>query len=157
MRSKTSNTPVVVSITARGDVLCPVQSYRHLLGSLAVVRLPAGPSPAVFLTRYRHVDNTERVAVMQDAEFVTRLRALITTVFPNRIPAHYAGHSFRQAGASDPLLAGGEAAVIQRHGRWASNAWRRYIDVASSPAVRLLHYADTPPTHPVGWSRGQTS
>ena len=138
VRSKTSNTPVVVSITARGDVLCPVQSYRHLLGSIAVVRLPAGSSSTGFLTRYRHADNTEQVAVMQDAEFVTRLRALITTVFPNRIPAHYAGHSFRRGRASALLLAGVEAAVIQRHGRWTSDMSRRYIDTANSPAVRLL-------------------
>ena len=73
-----------------------------------------------------------------DAEFITRLRELIVTAFPDRDPSRYASHSFRRGGASALQLAGVPAAVIQKHGRRTSDAFRAYMDAASNPALRLI-------------------
>jgi hypothetical protein len=138
LRSKTSNAPAVVSISARDDALCPARAYRRLQGSLACVGLPGGKNVPVFLTRWRLPDGTERGAPMTDTEFIQRVRVLIKAGFPDRDPARYAGHLFRRGGASALLLAGVDPASIQRHGRWTSDAWRGYIDSSDNPALRLL-------------------
>ena len=137
-RSKTSNAPVVISLAARDDVLCPARAYRHLRGALACVGLPYAAASPVFLTRWRLPDGTERGAAMTDTEFIQRIRSLISITFPERDLSRYAGHSFRRGGASALLLAGVDPASIQRHGRWTSDAWRKYIDSSDNPALRLL-------------------
>lgn len=137
--SKTTQTPAVVSISRRDDHLCPVRAYQYLLECTRLVGLSYDANTPVFLTRtYVPPSNKCRVTMMLDSEFISRIRALIRAAYPHRDPARYAGHSFRRGGASALLLAGVDPASIQRHGRWTSDAWRRYIDAADSQAVRPL-------------------
>lgn len=137
--SKTTQTAAVVSLTRRDDHLCPVRAYQHLLESTRHAGLPHEGSTPVFLTRtYPSPGDKCRVAVMLDVEFISRVRTLISSAYPHRDATCYAGHSFRRGGASALLLAGVDPASIQRHGRWASDAWRKYIDAADSQAVRLI-------------------
>jgi hypothetical protein len=134
-RSKTTHIEAVVSITARGDTLCPVRALSHYLGFFKALHLPHRPEDPLFVTRLQ--DGTSVVSMSTD-EFITRVRALITSAFPDRDATRYAGHSFRRGGASALQLAGVPAALIQRHGRWTSDAYRTYIDSVNSPAMRLL-------------------
>ena len=135
VRSKTSNIPVVVSLTSRNDQLCPARALRHYLGFFLVLALPNRPDDPLFLSRLRDQTTT---APTTDAEFIARVRELVTAAFPERDPSRYAGHSFRRGGASALQLAGVPAAVIQKHGRWTSEAFRVYLDTASCPALRLI-------------------
>ena len=135
VRSKTSNIPVVVSLTSRDDQLCPARALSHYFGFFGTLSLPNRPDDPLFVSRLR---NQAIVTATTDAEFIARLRELIITAFPDRDPSRYAGHSFRRGGASALQLAGVPAAVIQKHGRWTSDAFRAYLDAASNPALRLI-------------------
>ena len=133
--SKTSKIPVVVSLTSRNDQLCPARALSHYLGFLRILSLPSRPDDPLFVSR---LQNQAVVTATTDSEFIARLRELITTAFPDRDPSRYAGHSFRRGGASALQLAGVPAAVIQKHGRWTSDAFRAYLDATSNPALRLI-------------------
>ena len=135
VRSKTSNIPVVVTVASRNDQLCPARALRHYLGFFPVLSLPCRQDDPLFISRLR---DQAVVTATTDAEFIARLRELITAAFPDRDPARYAGHSFRRGGATAMQLAGVPAAVIQKHGRWLSDAFRAYLDAASNPALRLI-------------------
>jgi hypothetical protein len=135
IRSKTSNIPVVVTVASRNDQLCPARALSHYLGFFRALSLPCRPDDPLFVSRLR---DQEVITATTDVEFIARLRELITAAFPDRDPARYAGHSFRRGGASAMQLAGVPAAVIQKHGRWTSDAFRAYLDAASSPALRLI-------------------
>ena len=135
VRSKTSNIPVVVSLTSRNDQLRPARALGHYLGFFRALSLPSRPDDPLFVTR---LQNQSVVMATTDSEFIARLRELITAAFPDRDPSRYAGHSFRRGGASALQLAGVPAAVIQKHGRWTSDAFRVYLDAASNPALRLI-------------------
>jgi hypothetical protein len=135
VRSKTSNIPVVISLASRNDQLCPARAYSHYLGFFPVLSLPCRPDDPLFVSRLRAQAVTTATT---DAEFIARVRELITAAFPDRDASRYAGHSFRRGGASALQLAGVPAAVIQKHGRWTSDAFRVYLDAASNPALRLV-------------------
>jgi hypothetical protein len=137
--SKTTQTPTTISLTRRDDLLCPLRAYRHLLDSTRHNGLEHDANTPVFLTRTFPTPHGKcRVTAMVEEEFIARVRALLKAAFPTRDASRYAGHSFRRGGASALLLAGVDPASIQRHGRWASDAWRKYIDAADNPAVRLI-------------------
>lgn len=135
VRSKTSNIPVVVSLASRNDQLCPARALSHYLGFFTALALLGRQDDPLFVSRLRDQTVT---APTTDAEFIARVRELITAAFPDRDPARYAGHSFRRGGASAMQLAGVPAVVIQKHGRWTSDAFRAYLDAASNPALRLI-------------------
>ena len=135
VRSKTSNIPVVISLASRNDQLCPARALSHYLGFFPLLALPCRPDDPLFVSRLR---NQAVTTATTDAEFIARLRELITAAFPERDASRYAGHSFRRGGASALQLAGVPAAVIQKHGRWTSDAFRVYLDAASNPALRLI-------------------
>jgi hypothetical protein len=126
---------VVVSLASRNDQLCPAGALSHYLGFFRLLSFPSQPDGPLFVSRLR---NQAVVTATTDAEFVARLRELIAAAFPDRDPSRYAGHSFRRGGASAMQLAGVPAAVIQKHGRWTSDAFRAYLDAASNPALRLI-------------------
>ena len=57
--------------------------------------------------------------------FVDQLRAMLLRAgFP---AAEYSGHSFRSGGATDLYHAGCRPFIIQRLGRWITDAWQIYI------------------------------
>jgi site-specific recombinase XerC len=135
IRSKTSNVPAVISMTSRSDSLCPVRALRSYLAFFPALGLPHRPDDALFISR---LQGSSRIEIMSDAEFISRVRAVVGAAFPDRDTARYAGHSFRRGGASALQEAGVPAALIQQHGRWASDAFRRYLDSSISPVMRLL-------------------
>jgi integrase len=131
--SKTSLVPAVVSISSRTDSLCPTQAflaYRAFFNSFA---LPQRPTDPLFITCLPsgYIPST-------DTEFLNRIRRLVGRAFPGRDVSNYAGHSFRRGGASALKLAGVADSVIQRHGRWTSDAFLAYLDLQHNPAMRLL-------------------
>jgi hypothetical protein len=136
--SKTSNVPVVVSVSARADSLCPVRALSWYLDALLALGAPSDADAPLFTSRFRSPSGVTSYAATSDSEFLTLVRDLIRAAFPDRDPSAYAGHSFRRGGATALLLAGVSDAVVQRHGRWTSDAYRRYFDTASSPAARLV-------------------
>ena len=136
LSSKTMQHSATISIAARpDDPLCPVAAY-HTLDSAARTRgLPQGSDTPLFLTSLE--DTPQRLEPTRAEEFTRRLRFYISAALRGIDPARYAGHSFRRGGATAMLLAGVQASVIQRHGRWQSDIWRQYIDAHDNPAVRL--------------------
>ena len=136
MRSKTSNVPAVVSVTARTDSLCPVKALLDYLAFFPLLRLPQDDGCPLFLSRLRN--NRPVIEPMTEADFIASLRVLVRVALPGRDERRYAGHSLRRGGATALALAGVAEAHIQRHGRWTSDAYKAYIEYAFSPAVRLL-------------------
>ena len=136
MRSKTSNVPVVVSVAARSDSLCPARALLDYLAFFPLLHLPQDDGCPLFLSRLRN--NQPVIEPMTEADFIASLRLLVRVALPGRDERRYAGHSLRRGGATALVLAGVPAAHIQQHGRWRSDAYKRYIEYALSPAVRLL-------------------
>ena len=142
MFSKTDQSPATVSLAARADELCPARAYRQLLSTLIFHGFPRDPDTPVFLSRLD--TGALRREPTSDEELVRSLRAVIAVARPDSDPMRYAGHSFRRGGTSAMLLAGVHPSVIQRHGRWRSDSWRRYIDEFENPAIRLLATSSLP-------------
>jgi hypothetical protein len=136
--SKTEQHPVTVSIARRGDVLCPASALFYLHSAVESNNLPSGPNDPLFLSRLEGGPGAHRFEPTTAEEFIQRLRFYIAATLPGADPSRYAGHSFRRGGATSMLLAGVQPAVIQRHGRWRSDTWRRYIDSHDNPTVRLI-------------------
>jgi hypothetical protein len=133
--SKTSLSPARVDIASRADVLCPSRALSQYLAFFsAYPRLPHSPQDPLFIIR--RVPSGFRA--MSDVEFIAIVRSLMQRVSPGCDPAQYAGHSFRRGGTSALKLAGVADSSIQLHGRWKSDAYRAYIDVDHSIALRLL-------------------
>ena len=133
--SKTSLRPVRIDIAERADVLCPSRALSNYLGFF--VRFPALPhelNTPLFITRRKTAD----FHAMTDIEFTATVRRLIQLTSPGCDASQYAGHSFRRGGTSALKLAGVDDSVVQLHGRWKSDAYRRYIDVEHDIALRLL-------------------
>jgi integrase len=129
--------PVTVSIAMRpDDLLCPVSAYRWFYTAGRSYHVPQGPDAPLFLTLLDPA--AQRVEPTTAEEFTRRLRFWMGAACPSVDLARYAGHSFRRGGATAMLLAGVHPSVIQRHGRWQSDTWRRYIDTLDNPAARLL-------------------
>jgi hypothetical protein len=131
--SKTSLIPEVVSIASRDDSLCPTQAflaYRTFFNNYA---LPQRPNDPLFITCL-----PSGYTPTTHVEFIDRVKVLVGRAFPGRDVSKYAGHSFRRGGASALKLAGVADSVIQRHGRWSSDAFLTYLDLQNNPAMRLL-------------------
>lgn len=134
--SKTSLTSDTVDIARRSDILCPSTAFATYLSSFRLhPSLPQRPTDPLFLSRSQ--PGSPFIA-MTDEEFIGRVRSLIRLARPGFEPSAYAGHSFRRGGASALILAGVSDALIQQHGRWKSDAWKRYVDTHNILAVRLI-------------------
>ena len=133
--SKTSLPPARVDVASRTDVLCPSRALSQYLAFFsAYPGLPHNPDDALFITR--------RIPAgfrpMSDMEFKAIVRSLLQRASPGCDLTQYAGHSFRRGGTSALKLAGVADSIIQLHGRWKFDAYRAYIDVDHSIALRLL-------------------
>jgi hypothetical protein len=131
--SKTSRAPHTLSISARSDHLCPQRAFRHYRDFIHRLGLPAGQDDALFVFRF----DKQRHRPMTGEQFIQLVRGYIAAALPDRDPSLYAGHSFRRGGASALILAGVPDAVVQAHGRWSSDTYKRYYDAAHSSAMRL--------------------
>jgi integrase len=134
-RSKTSAQPVRISLAARPDELCPVAALRHYASFFPLLGFPSTPRDPLFVVRFRGGTQLEP---MKPQHFIADIRELIRYHFPSRDDAGYAGHSFRRGGTTAMLQAGVSQVIVQRHGRWASDAFKRYLDSLSSPDTRVI-------------------
>ena len=134
-RSKTSTQPQRISLAARPDALCPVTALRDYFAFFPDLHIPSGPSDPVFVVR---IHAGTRLELMKPQQFIEDTRALIRCLFPSRDVNGYAGHSFRRGGTTAMLQAGVSQVIVQRHGRWVSDAFKRYLDSFSSPATRVI-------------------
>ena len=143
--SKTSLQPVHIDMAARTDFLCPALALAHYLAFFAQYPdLPQRPTNSLFITR-RTVTEYHNTT---DTEFISTVRSLMSRASPERDTSQYAGHSFRRGGTSAMKLAGVHDSVIQRHGRWRSDAYRNYIDVDHNIALRLIATQSIPTVAP---------
>lgn len=145
--SKTSLQPSRIDIAARDDILCPARAlaaYRAFFA--AYPALPHAAADPFFITRR----NLVSYHAMTDSEFIAAVRDLMQRISPEVDVSQYAGHSFRRGGTSALKLAGVDDSIIQLHGRWKSDAYRQYIDVDHSIALRLLATQSLPLVSPRG-------
>jgi hypothetical protein len=134
-RSKTSSQPARISIAARPDALCPVAALRHYASFFPLLHIPSSPRDPLFVVR---IHAGAKLELMKPQHFIEDIRALIRCLFPSRDVSGYAGHSFRRGGTTAMLQAGVSQVIVQRHGRWVSDAFKRYLDSISSPATRVM-------------------
>lgn len=134
-RSKTSSQPARISLAARPDALCPVAALRHYASFFAVLHIPSGPRDPLFVVR---IHEGTQLELMKPQHFIEDVRDLVRCLFPSRDVGGYAGHSFRRGGTTAMIQAGVSQVIVQRHGRWLSDAFKRYLDSLSSPATRVI-------------------
>jgi integrase len=134
-RSKTSAQPVCISLAARPDELCPVAALRRYSEFCALLRIPSSPHDPLFVVR---TQGGRQFEAIKPQHFIDDIRDLIRHLFPSRTVDDYAGHSFRRGGCTAMLQAGVSQVIVQRHGRWVSDAFKRYLDSLSSPATRVI-------------------
>jgi hypothetical protein len=85
----------------------------------------ARTNPTVPTSRQHHIFQCTRYA----------FTSWLTTYLPRAT-----GHSFRRGAAQYLFDAGVDLSVIQRKGRWTSEAWRVYIDTTASDAYQVAAY-----------------
>jgi hypothetical protein len=131
--SKTSLAPTQVDVSSRDDELCPVKAFSAYSALLHSIAGHLSHSSPLFVSQL-----SSGIAPMTDAEFLCRIRQVITVALPGKDPMTYAGHSFRRGGATTMKLAGVSDSIIQQHGRWRSDAYRTYFDKQYNMDIRLL-------------------
>ena len=118
--SKTSLLPAPVLICARKDILCPVAAAEEYIELV--------PNRLWFPSLPFFRDNQNQSPPPSVRSIISSLRSRLGRVRPAIDPSEWAGHSFRRGGASALQLAGVPEALIQAHGRWRSQAYRRYFE-----------------------------
>ena len=107
---------------------------------LAATRIP-GMCPVRALLQYTSGFPTLRgpLFVLSNGQFLTRqhINAFLRRAFPLALPGTIASHSFRIGGASRLCSLGVPDATIMIMGRWASNAFRRYLHLSDTHISRL--------------------
>lgn len=120
---------------ANGDITCPIEALR------AIYPKDADLSPEVPL--FRHSDGR----AWTRSQFITAIRWFVQRTEDNHklgLKAKaFAGHSLRRGGATSLALRGVPSHVVKMLGRWASDAYRIYMD--------------TPPTTLSAWSKLMSS
>ena len=109
---------VTIRIGPNSSKVCPVQAMQRYLALR-----PTIPGPL-----FRFADGT----------FLTRsfILLLLTACFPN---VDLNTHSFRIGGASTAASVGIPDSAIQMLGRWASNAYRRYLHFSDNSIREFSH------------------
>lgn len=98
-----------------GSVLCPVTAYENML------RLcPATSSDPAFC-----LPSGRKICPLLYSQFQKRLKSLISK--SGRDPNLFSSHSFRRGGCSWAFKSGVPTSLIQHHGDWASECFKRYL------------------------------
>lgn len=116
--SKSSEASQEVLLAARGDVLCPVRAWVAYRGALSRVVASSKTAPAFVVA-------AGSVKVFGVAPFGKFIKAAASRLGLD--PDSFSGHSFRRGGATAMFEAGVPEVAIQTHGRWRSDAYKRYI------------------------------
>jgi hypothetical protein len=109
----------VLRLFATGDVTCPVAALQAIWRE-PKVGVPDGPLFATTraqLTRREFIVSLRRVVGLTEQKHKIGLQRRL-----------FAGHSLRRGGATSLMLRGVPNGVIQLLGRWASDAYRLYLD-----------------------------
>lgn len=106
-----------------GSETCPVSALRDYFDAL-----PAEPDAPLF---YERDDDLE--SPLTRDWFIRELKRCLADAGLN--PELYSGHSFRRGAATTAYINGVPDPDVQRLGRWASDAYRLYID---EPVDRIL-------------------
>lgn len=99
-------------ISIPGSILCPVNAYK-----LMCKNIKAGPEDPLFsLPDKKYITYSK---------FQLKLRDLISKIKLN--PDLFSSHSFRRGGASYAFQSGVSSELIQLHGDWRSDAYKKYL------------------------------
>ena len=104
----------IVSIP--NSILCPVAAYKNMISAI-----PASHSAPAFCK----ILGDKRVPITY-LEFQNKLKYLIGCT--GRNPASYSTHSFRRGGASLAFKSDVPSELIQMHGDWRSDAYKKYLE-----------------------------
>ena len=100
-----------------GNVLCPVYAYKNM------IRLVPADEDSPAFCKLEHDDN---IVPITYNEFQSKFRNLISRT--GRDPSFYSSHSFRRGGASFAFDSNVSSELIQLHGDWRSNAYKKYLE-----------------------------
>lgn len=124
--SKTQLLPTQVYLAERSDALCPVRAWLAYRLSLSPASSADGDLPAFQL----HPEDGAPVSIHAFGRFLKLVADRL-----HLDPASFSGHSFRRGGATALYQAGVPESQIKAHGRWKSDAFRRYIDIDPATAA----------------------
>ena len=98
------------------SVLCPVSAFKHMTEIV-----PAPKDAPAFCKRVK-----EKIFPITYGEFQTKLRHLIQLT--GRNSSVYSTHSFRRGGATFAFDSNVSTELIQLHGDWRSDAYKKYLE-----------------------------
>ena len=101
------------------SLLCPVAIFRRM-----VQLTPAAPSQPLFVTF-----SGGQLAPLSKISFLAHFRSLLVRAGVSS-PSAFSCHSFRRGGASWAFRVGVPGEIIQIYGDWASDCYKRYLDIS---------------------------
>jgi site-specific recombinase XerD len=123
-----------VIIGATGSSICPIAAMKSYFAFRRAIQGHIGMEESLFIF-------SDGSTLRRD-QLTTFLRAFLTRL---GIDARlFAGHSFRIGGATELARAGAPGHIIQKMGRWSSDAFKLYIRTANSElakyALQMANY-----------------
>lgn len=121
--SKANSYPVWLALSERDDDLCPVKALEAMLQTR-----PSTADARIYPASY----NTFNSELKRRFAHAGVVKAGLTS------------HALRRGGATALFMAGATTLTIMAHGRWASNAWMKYIELGFAQqllATQLLYKA----------------
>ena len=113
-------------LAAPHSLLCPVALFRRM-----IFLIPAASHKPLFM-----VFINGRLAPFSKQSFLVHFRSLLERAgVPH--PTGFSCHSFRRGGASWAFRMGIPGEVIQVYGDWASDCYKRYLDLSFDTKYRL--------------------
>jgi hypothetical protein len=93
--------------------------------------IPASPEQPAFV-----VSDKEKLSPITYTELQHVLKQLVSST--GRDPSLFSSHSFRRGGASWAFRANVPGEIIQIHGDWASDAYKRYLHFPMSAKLSVV-------------------
>jgi hypothetical protein len=132
------------------SIFCPVTALHRLFSAVA-----SGPKNFAF----SYPDQAGRLQTLTHSSFVGRFKTELSHI--DMDSSRYAGHSFRQGGATFAFQCGASPAQIKEQGDWKSSAYLLYLefdDPARARVASLMAHSIMLTTwrfsgHPLHWRR----
>lgn len=100
-----------------GSVLCPVAAFKNMQKLCPATDSDSDPAFSLPVGK--------QILPLLYSQFQKRLKSLIKK--SGRDPNLFSSHSFRRGGCSWAFKSGVPTSLIQHHGDWASECFRRYL------------------------------